>query len=214
MLASKLLSATAAIGNISYVSSLAVQGSTNATTIQFDLSTATIGGDLMIALYGANGTTTWTPPSGWTEIADQGTGASLGAAYKIYPAGESNKYNFTASTARILSGCVLTFRAASYDVIGAIDATVASNVMTAPGITLSTTDSAIIAAFFNAGSSKTWSSPTSGLISAATDSDGSAPSFAVYYQLNVAAGSSGDKTATISGSAGGMASVLIGLKPS
>jgi len=198
------------VSAVTYVAAATTSNSTQTASLVINKPTGTVEGDIMVALYGSNSGVTWASASGWTEVIDQGAAPSLSVAYKVAGASEDANYTFTSSVSRFLSGAILTFRGAAYDVVGSV---ATNTTMTASAITLSSNSSAIIAGFFDNGTSRTWSNPTSGLISAATDSDANAPSFAIYYQLNVSSGSTGSKTATPSGT-NNPASILVGLKPS
>ena len=84
--------------------------------------------DLLIAFMGADTTGTsytWTGDTGWTEIADQGSGGALRIAYKVAASSEPSTYTFTASGGgATLRGAILAYRGAAYDAIGSISSTV------------------------------------------------------------------------------------------
>ena len=213
MLATKLLgaSSTASVG---YIASAKAQTTSTSTTITIDKPTGTVENHLMLAIVCTDsGTVTWTHPSGWTEVLDQGAQPSLSIAYKVAGASEGANYTFTSSANRRLGGAILTFSSAAYDAVGTISTTTTGGVQTAPAITLSSNNSAIVACFFRSVPSTTWSSPSAGLVSAETDSDITQPSFAIYYQTDLSSGSTGTRVATPSNSTGIFACVLLGLKP-
>jgi hypothetical protein len=185
------------------------------TTIVINKPTGTQQGDLMIAVISTDrSTVTWTQPSGWTEAVDQGASPSIMVSYRTAGASEGANYTFTSSNSVRSAGIIVTYRNAGFDVAGSISTAIASNVQTAPAITMAQSKSTLLAYFIKGGNSITYSSPTSGLISLATDSDGTAPSWALYSQNDVASGSTGSKSATGSSFALGPGCLLIGIKPS
>lgn len=203
------------VAAVEFVASAKTSNTTTGATLVINKPTGTVQNDLMVALYVTNnGQELWTPDTGWQEIIDQNSPPGLSASYKVAGASEGSSYTFTnAANNRILTGVILTFRNAVYDTVGTISTTHTLGVQAAPAITLASNNSAIVAFYCRASGSLTWSNPTSGLVSADSDSDASAPSFAVYYQLNMSSGSTGTKSATISTSGSGMACILVGIKP-
>ncbi len=197
---------------LEFVASAQAQVSAKDTTLVVDKPTGTQQGDLMIAIaLSDGGSPSWTQPSGWTEVVEQG---GIMASYLVAGASEPGNYTFTSTLSRDYSGIIVTYRNAAYDTVGSISTTASFNVMTAPAITLAQSASTLLAFFSAQRAFGTWSSPTSGLASLSTDSDGSNPSWALYSEANVASGSTGGKSATYSGSAGTLGCFLIGIKPS
>lgn len=215
MLAKKLLGSTAGIPTITFIASAQAQPAGSTPSLVIDKPTGTLEGHLMIAIAGSRGSLTWTPPAGWTEIYDSlGNRPSPMAAYKIAGASEGSNYTFTASGSERVSGAIFTFSNADYDAIGTVSSTIASSVQTAPAVTLSTNNSAILAVFMCEDASRTYSSPTSGLISTAVDDDANNPSWHIYRELNLSSGSTGTRSATCSvNNPGGVAAFLVGIKP-
>lgn len=170
--------------------------------------------DLMVALMIHNGNGTWTGDTGWTEAIDQGTSPCIRVAHKIAGSGEPSSYSFANTGSNEASGVIATFRNAAWDAIGTISTAVASSVQTAPQITVGAANSMLLAFFTSALPSVTWSSPSSGLVSLATDSSGTKGSFALYYDDLYSSGASGTKVATMSSSSGSKGCILLSVKPS
>lgn len=189
------------------------QAQNNGINIDVSKPTGTVANDLMI-MFGAteNGQNAdWSGASGWTEVAEQAFEPCLRVAYKVAGGSEPSSYTFSMGSIMTASVVIVTFRKAAYDTVGTISS---STTQTASAITLSTSSSAILAFFARARSSTTWSNPTSGLISTATDSDSTAPSFALYHELGLSSGSTGTRSATPSSTAfDELGCVLVGIKP-
>ena len=198
---------------IEFVASAQAQNSGTVNTVVISKPTGVQQGDLLIALCITSNDRSWTGDTGWTEVVDQGVKPSLRVAYLVAGASEPSSYTFTISNNSSASGVIAAFRYAAYDTIGSIATGSASGVQTASAITLSSASSAILAFFAHDGSSRTWSNPTSGLISTASDSDAASSSWALYRQLNLSSGSTGTRSATCSSSAGSFACILVGIKP-
>lgn len=197
---------------IEFVASAQAQNA-NALTVVISKPTGTQQGDLLIGLCAAATGRTWTGDTDWTEVIDQGSAPSIRVAYKIAGASEPASYTFSLSSATNASGVIVTFRNAAYDTVGTIRTTASSSVQTAPAITLSSSSSAILALFAHDIGSRTWSSPTSGLVSTATDSDANNPSWALYRELNLSSGSTGTRSSTVSNVTGNIGCLLVGIKP-
>jgi len=197
---------------IEFVASAQAQNA-GGSTVDISKPTGTQQGDLVVALCAAATGRTWTGDTGWTEVIDQGSAPSIRVAYKLAGASEPANYTFTLSASTNASGVVVTFRNAAYDTVGTISTTASGSIQTAPAITLSSSSSAILALFAHDVNSRTWSSPTSGLVSTATDSDGNNPSWALYRELNLSSGSTGTRSATCSNVTGNIGCLLVGIKP-
>ena len=197
---------------IEFVASAQAQNAVTSTVV-ISKPTGVQQGDLLIAFCAAGNDRNWTGDTGWTEVVDQTVKPSLRVAYLVAGASEPSSYTFTLNGNSSASGVIAAFRYAAYDTIGSIATNSSTSVQTAPAITLSSANSAILAFFAHDSTSRTWSNPTSGLVSTATDSDGNAPSFALYRQLNLSSGSTGTRSATCSNTAGSLACVLVGIKP-
>lgn len=204
--------ASGGTGAVEFVASAQAQNS-GSSTLVISKPAGTQNGDLMIALCTSAAARSWTDATGWTEVIDQNASPSIRVAYKVDGGSEPASYTFTLSASNNASGVIATFRRAAYDTIGTISTAQSSGTQTAPAITLSFSSSAILAFFAHDTASKTWSSPTAGLISTATDSDATQPSFALYRQLDMAAGSTGTRSATVNASANNFGCILVGIKP-
>lgn len=169
------------------------------TTLTLSPPAGVAQGDLLIALVLYNGTDAGWSASGWTEVRD----ASGRAVYwKTAGASEGNS-TFTFGTTSTLSGHMIAYRNAAYDVVGTTQADPAAS------ITLSSAGSVVIlfASRATAGS-VTWSGQT-GFTTLVTEGNLGAPSSAVYHKLNQPSGATGT-VAILTLSATGF---LVGVKP-
>lgn len=164
-----------------YVASASTQNSASGTSLVINKPTGTVQNDLMVAVMAANGVTSWTGDTGWTEIADQvSVTPNLRVAYKIAGAAEGSSYTFTASASRTLSGCILTYRYADYDTVSGSFAT-SANPLVLTSISPSLSQSILIAVGVRAIASVTLGTPTS-MTARVTDNDATAPSYIVCDQ--------------------------------
>jgi hypothetical protein len=107
-------------------------------TLTINVPTGTLNGHLMLAVLGTDASSvTWTPPSGWTEVADQNAVPSLGVMYKVAGSSEPASYDFVSSAGSSLGGSILTFKNAAYDTIGTIVANATNTAYTLTAITTS-----------------------------------------------------------------------------
>jgi hypothetical protein len=107
-------------------------------TLTINVPAGTLAGHLMLAVLGTDdGSLTWTPPSGWTEVVDQNAVPSLGVMYKIAGSSEPASYNFLSSTSASLGGSILTFKNAAYDTVGTVVANTTNTSYTLTAITTS-----------------------------------------------------------------------------
>lgn len=117
------------------------------TTIVINKPSGVVQNDLMVAIVTADDTgsnKTFTGPTGWTEAGDFG---GLAVYYKTAGASETSTYTFTCSSGQVLSGIIMAFRNAAWDLIGA---SATGPTPTLPSITLSSNNSTVIA-FVKAG---------------------------------------------------------------
>jgi hypothetical protein len=184
----------------------------DSTTLTINKPTGTVQGDLLIAIVFADPNATWTGDTGWTEVVDQGTAPSLRVAYKVAGASEASSYTFISSASGLIGGAILTYKNALYDTIGAIQTGTSGGVQTAPSITLAESASTLIAVFAR-GQTTSWSAPSAGL-SLLTTQTVVRPTWAIYHQIDLPSGSTGTRQATPANTAGSLACVLIGIKPS
>lgn len=208
----RMMSAAAA-RPIEFVAS--AQNSGTGSTLSFAKPTGTQENDLMVAFAIAVGDATWTPPTGWTEVVDQGARPNLMIAYKVAGASEGSSYTFTKTGTNRGNWVIVTYRNAAYDVVGSIVTTQSSGVQTASAITLSQSKSTLLAFFCSSDDTGTWSSPSAGLAALANDASDTAGVWALYSDDDVTSGSTGSKSATNSnlGDTLNPACVLVGIKP-
>lgn len=168
--------------------------------------------DLLIAILADYINRTYTPPSGWTEVLDNGR---LNICYKIAGASEPSTYTWTPSAGTRSCLLICTYRNAAYDTIGTVSTTVSGTTQTAPAITLASSGSTLFAVFAAASSNNlSYSNQTAGLNVLLSDSDSNTPSMTVYTQDNVSSGSTGNKSADASATPINPSCVLFGIKPS
>lgn len=116
--------------------------SAGSATIVINKPSGVVQNDLMVAIVTANDTgaaKTFTGPTGWTEAGEFG---GLAVYYKTAGASEGSNYTFTCSAVQTISGIIMAFRNAAWDLIG----TSATGLTpTLPSITLSSNNSTVIA---------------------------------------------------------------------
>lgn len=193
-----------------FVASASTQTGPGSSTITINKPTGTIEGDLMVSVVMTSGSTvTWTGDTGWTEVADQGTGApNIRIAYKVAGASEGASYTFTPSAGSTLAGSILTYRYAAYDAIGSF--VTAANPLILASISPTLSQSALIAVGGRGAGSITLGTPTS-MTARVTDNDSSAPSYIVCDQT-VAKGPTGVRSMT-TGSTSGVSGIMLAIKP-
>lgn len=200
-------SSTGGTGGIGqYSQSTAVQN-TSSTTITINVPAGTANGDLMV-MYATSGAATnnWTTPSGWT-LAVAATNLSRAVFYRT-ASSEPASYTVTQSGSATSSAAILTYQNATIDVIGAFGTGASPSV--APAITTTVTNTVIldyVSSTING--SITYSTPT-GYVPLISDSDATAPSYAIFSTARAVAGSTGTVSSTPS--SGNPLSVLIAIK--
>ncbi len=204
---------------ISFVNSAQQQNTTNTDLLVINIPASVAVGDILIAFVGGNSGSsgrTWTKPSdgpggAWTKVIDQGVSPSMGIFYYTVGSGEPASYTFTSSVGSMrLGGTILAYRGALWDTVG----TVATNsTQTANAIVLSEAASTILAAYMVNDASVSWATPPTDMASVVSDSDATnGPSYNVFSQSGLSAGTTGTKTSAPSGGSN-FASILVGLKP-
>lgn len=115
---------TQALGNVPYyVDFSSAAGANAATTLTINKPTATVAGDLMVALVCGDGNKggTWTDTTGWTELIDKSGNPWTRVAYKIATSSEPASYTFTMSSQyTIPQGAIITYRNAAFDAVGTL----------------------------------------------------------------------------------------------
>ena len=205
-----MMGSLSGLGPIQYIAG--AQNQTSSSSLDISKPAGTAQGDLLIFVgYTKGGGGTWTQPAGWTEALD-----SSGVCVACYTAGASEgaTYSATATGAKDWSGFILTFRKAAWDTVGTLSTTQSSNVQTAPEITVASDDSVLLALFACTDGNRSYSSPSSGLVSTLVDSaaDGG-PSLKLYRNESYSGGASGTKSATASGTPSNPRALLFSIKP-
>lgn len=198
-------------GPATFVASANTQNSVNSASLVINKPTGTAQNDLMVAFMATNNTkgTTWTGDTGWTEVADQtSAGPGVRIAYKVAGAAEGASYTFTNSSAtNLLSGCILTYRNATYNAIGSFVTGTAVGALSPTGPTAAVNYSTLIGISAAEAASVTYTLPTF-MTSRVTDSDANGPSYAVADEI-VHAGATGTRTFTSAGTTSTTAAILL-----
>jgi hypothetical protein len=172
-------------------------------SVTVSVPTGTQDGDLMIAFTAAGGTAgTWTPPTGWTEVVDQGVSPSLSVMYRIALSEPSN-YLFT-STGTAVGCAIVTIRNSTFIAAGSFGT--GSTTVVAPSVS---TGLGYLALYSADGSGNTWSTPTdtTNIVTA----DGLTLTLAAFLNTDVV-GSTGNVSSTYNASSTA-AGILISLGP-
>ncbi len=195
-----------------FISTASTQTTVNGADLTINTPSGTANGDLMIALLSSETTTTgrtWTPPAGWSEVADLNDATGLCFAYKNATGSEPASHTFVNAIAtNRLSGSILTFRYAAYDAIGSF--ITGANPLSLPSISPSASQSIVIAAAARAAASVTLGIPP-GMTARVTDNDATPPSYIVCTQ-GVAKGPTGTRSIS-TGSTTNVAGIMLAIKP-
>ena len=191
------------------ISQASTSGS-NQNDLTINKPTGTREGDLMVAVVNNSNTCTWTGDTGWTEVADQGTGAATRIAYKVAGASEGASYAFTQSADGQSSGTIVTYRNAAYDAVGTI--TSGTDPLVLSSVTASVTFSRILATVARSSASITITGPAT-MQTIAIDNDATDPSRLVEQDDTLSlAGASGTRSFTM-GSTSNVSGALVAIKP-
>jgi hypothetical protein len=178
----------------------------NGTALAINKPTGTREGDLMLAVMNSQTSVTWTGDTGWTEVADQGSGASTRIAYKLAGASEPASYTFTPSSIGKQAGTIATYRNAAYDAVSAI-----STSASLAAVTATVAFARIVSTIANTTNNLTITGPAA-METIALDADGDEPSRLVEQDVALSlAGSSG--TRAFNASTGTISGALVALKP-
>lgn len=164
----------------SFVASANNQTTSSSTSLTIDKPTGTAQNDLMIAIMASGTNSTWTGDTDWTEIGDQGARPCLRIAYKVAGASEGANYTFTQSSSGTASGCILTYRNATYDTVAA-SFTTAANPLVVSSVTAASAQSILIIGASRQAASITLGTPP-GMTARVTDADGTSPSLIALTQ--------------------------------
>lgn len=191
---------------ITAVAQTSASQTTVSPTITVNVPSGTANGDLMILIVASSQLNTWTTPSGWT-LWFQNNGRAI---FYRTAASEPASYTVTQNNSETSDGFMLTYRNAAIDVIGSLG----SNANPSVGAAITTTDSNcyvfdFVSARTNA--SITFTTPT-GYTALISESDGVAPSAAIFFKTQSAAGTTGSATSTPSGGVNA-GSMQFSLKP-
>lgn len=195
-----------------FVASASQQNAATGATLIINKPTGTLEGDLMIAFMCREGGSgqTWTGDTGWTEVADQGASPNVRLAYKSAGASEASSYTFTCSSnSGFLSGSILAYRYAAYDVVAA-GFTTAADPLILSSISPTLSQSILLAIGARNAASITLGTPTS-MTARVTDSLSTAPSYIVCEQ-RVAKGPTGTRSMS-TGSTTNVAGIMLAIKP-
>jgi len=181
------------VNTISYIGVASAITTTSTGTVPVDISSISSSmqtGDLMIVgtTVGSATAATWTQPAGWTEVQDTNSRAISYATWD----GSTTSFTFTCSVAAINTQVVITvFRNASFDVVGSQSG--ASATPAAPSITVTNSNSALVAIYNVLNGTASYTTPTG-----FTEVYDAGVGLSVNYKLGVSAGSSGTVASTAS----------------
>jgi hypothetical protein len=202
-----------AIARPTLINTASQQNSATGATLVINKPSGTLEGHLLIA-FAVNDDSagnSWTAPSGWIEVADQGNAPDLFVAYKIAGDSEPADYTFTCSiSTRKLSGSILTYANAAYDTIGSI--ATATDPLIITSIASIAKPYSILIGFASRINAALTITPPAEMTTLVTDNGTDGPSYCIAHQ-QVNYGQSG--TRAFSGVSGttNSAGVLVALKP-
>lgn len=202
-----IASAASSSAGISIVSSATTANTSNGASLVITKPSGIVNGDVLISVaHHSTASSTWTPGTGFTEVQDFASQSAGDVARRTVDGTEAATFTLTCSSATgTLTGGIVAFRNAIFDQVGTIGGAASPSV--APGITM-TGPGIVLAVFSRNASGITFSTP-SGFTPLWSDSDGSAPSIAVFWKA-VAAGATGDVSTVPS--AATASGYLIGIK--
>lgn len=185
--------AQAGDGPITFVNSAQTQNASAGTSISISTPSAVAVGDLLVALLSSEGNChPWNQPTGWTLVTDS-TYRDMALIWRVADGSEGSSLAFTCTNSYRLSGTVVAYRNAAFDVLGAY-ATENDDPVVAPQITVSFANSLLMAFYRRRASSITFSVP-SGMSTVATDADATNPSWRVFSEA-VGAGATGTRSSS------------------
>ena len=193
--------ASTAITQIGSVTKAAGTG----TSIVLSTPTGVQEGDLLIIFAYSTGASNTYTANGWSVVS---FGSSASVLYRIVDTNLPSSTTVTVSGSNAYSAVCVAYRNAVIDLVGTASTAVAAPA--APAITLTANASTVLAVYWQNATSCTYTTP-SGYTALSSDSDATAPSWALFAKANVAAGSTGTVSST--GSTGSSSKgALIGLK--
>lgn len=156
-------------------------------------------GDLMIVIVSNNnaGGNNWTPPSGWTELVDQGVAPNLSVSWKNYVSGDPTSWLWTSSVTAQLIATMIIYRNAAIDVVGATGTVTNGNTtVSAPAITTLANNTVVLSIFATSAGTAFAAPASTSQINSYTVSN---TTHATFWNFQQTAGSTGVKTATATG---------------
>lgn len=187
-----------------------LESSASGGAITINKPTGTLENDLMIAVYSGDGTQTWTPATGWTEVLDYNTRAGIGVAWKVATAAEGSTYTFTSSGGGTnYNGFIVTYSGAAFDVMGTATTSGTSSIAIS-GITVSENLSILLSFVAQGATTNATFTPASGFSSLASNLTNRPPS--QLWSKNIESGATGNQTFTSTESAS-LSGVLFSIKP-
>ncbi len=196
MLADKLRAGAGKPAPTFISSASADSGGTSVTSLNINKPAGTIDNDLMLLVVVADagaGGGNYTLPAGWTEVYDSGSNDAMVVGYKT-ASSEGSSYTINYSNTHPLSGHIITYRSAEWEATGTGNRQ--NNTLPLSGITVSTSNSVVIAALGTREPSTSFSSANFSLV--VGDSDANGPSVAFHSYTNPPIGSLATQTFTAS----------------
>ena len=207
---------------VSHGAQLALRPATAVSALTINVPAGTVANDVMVAAIALKSASiTITPPAGWTSLnrVNQAAGDSNAQEifYRIAAGSEPASYTWNFSAAVFgAAGGVVTYRGVDtttpIDVFGG-NVTASATTHTATGVT-ATANNTMVISTHSFSSAETWS-PPAGMtervdIASLTVANAGGISLEMNEVLQLAAGATGDKTATASGNADtGVAQILV-----
>jgi hypothetical protein len=188
------------------------------TTVTVNKPVGVVSGDLLVGIWWAESTsTTFTPPTGWTNVVSF-TGANTRLLLSTYIAGgsEPSSYTFTQTVSGDIVGQIQAFQAGTFNAASpvSITATVVEGSSTAtfvaPTVTTTSTNSLLGTVYVNQGNNSGVSVAPSGMSTIALTSTSDGEYMASYYQIIPSATATGTRTLTwVTAGTGGCYSFVV-----
>ena len=194
--------------NKRFISYSASTLATNSTSLPINKPSGVLAGDILVVGLCSGSSGTWTPPSGWTELLDQGANPGLAVMYKVATGSEPASYTFLVSTSTAIAGQILCIRTGMYDLIGSVATLAGNGNLVIPSITMA--GGVLIGVVGSSGQPGRTHSTPAGMTNTAQTKNGGT-SISAFYQENIS-GASGTRTSVMDGGGGTNAGVLLGVK--
>lgn len=190
---------------IEFIASASANSSISPLTI--NKPSGVVAGNLLVAVLIHGDTGVWTQLSGWTEATESDTNPTISIQYRVAEASDGASYSFECSNSKELTGVILAFRNAAFDVVGAFAES--TSPVLAPSISVSFNNSVLLAVAGTTSSSVGFTFPTA--MTSRFNSTGISGVDGAVASEPVNAGATG--TRSISSTAGSITAALVAIKP-